>query len=66
MLVSKGKPKGKPPNIFLGGSFPQQLKGVSAQIGFGVVPGGPEVGFHEGSTRVPPGFHEGSARAAEH
>ena len=32
--------------------------GVSAQIGFGVVRGGPEVRFHEGSTRVPPGFHE--------
>ena len=39
--------------------------GVSAQIGSGVVWGGPEVRFHEGSTRVPPrftrvprGFHE--------
>ena len=32
--------------------------GVSAQIGSGVVRGGPEVRFHEGSTRVPPGFHE--------
>ena len=31
--------------------------GVSAQIGSGVVRGGPEVRFHEGSTRVPPGFH---------
>ena len=31
--------------------------GVSAQIG-----SGPEVRFHEGSTRVPPGFHEGSTR----
>ena len=28
--------------------------GVSAQIGSGVVRGGPEVRFHEGSTRVPP------------
>ena len=34
--------------------------GVSAQIGSGVVRGGPDVRFHEGSTRVPPGFHEGS------
>ena len=32
--------------------------GVSAQIGSGVVWGGPEVGFH----RVPPGFHQGSTR----
>ena len=35
--------------------------GVLAQIGSGVVRGGPEVRFHEGSTRVPPGprgFHE--------
>ena len=32
--------------------------GVSAQIGSGVVRGGPEVRFHEGSTRVPPRFHE--------
>ena len=36
--------------------------GVSAQIGSGVVRGGPEVRFHEGSTRVPPGFHQGSTR----
>ena len=34
--------------------------GVSARIGSGAVRGGPEVRFHEGSTRVPPG----SARAA--
>ena len=34
--------------------------GVSAQIGSGVVRGGPEVRFHEGSTRVPPGFHQGT------
>ena len=34
--------------------------GVSAQIGSGVVRGGPEVRFHEGSTRVP----RGSTRAA--
>ena len=41
--------------------FPQQLKAlVSAQIGSGVVQGGPEVRFHEGS--VPPGFEEGSTR----
>ena len=32
--------------------------GVSAQIGSGVVRGGPEVRFHEGSTRDPPWFHE--------
>ena len=38
--------------------------GVSAQIGSGVVRGGPEVRFHEGSTRVPPGFHQGSTRVA--
>ena len=37
--------------------------GVSAQIGSGVVRGGPEARFHEGSTRVPRGFHE-VARAA--
>ena len=36
--------------------------GVSAQIGSGVIRGGPEARFHEGSTRVPPGFHEGSTR----
>ena len=36
--------------------------GVSAQIGSGVVRGGPEVRFHEGSTRVPRGFHQGSTR----
>ena len=39
--------------------------GVSAQIGSGVVRGGPEVRFHEGSTRVPPKFHEGSTRFCE-
>ena len=32
--------------------------GVSAQIGSGVVWGGPEVRFHKGSTRVPRWFHE--------
>ena len=31
--------------------------GVLAQIGSGVVRGGPEVRFHQGSTRVPRGFH---------
>ena len=31
--------------------------GVSAQTGSGVVRGGPEVRFHEGSTRLPPQFH---------
>ena len=36
--------------------------GVSAQIGSGVVQGGPEIRFHQGSTRVLPGFHEGSTR----
>ena len=35
-----------------------ESSGVSAQIGSGVVRGGPEVRFHEGSTRVLPGFHE--------
>ena len=37
--------------------------GVSAKIGSGVVRGGPEIRFHEGSTgstRVPLGFHPGS------
>ena len=37
-----------------------ESSGVSAQIGSGVVWGGPEVRFHEGSTRVP----RGSSRAA--
>ena len=32
--------------------------GVSAQIESGVVPDGPEVRFHERSTRVPSGFRE--------
>ena len=43
--------------------------GVSAQIGSGVIRGGPKVratrvppGFHQGSTRVPPGLHQGSTR----
>ena len=46
--------------------------GVSAQIGSGVVGGGPEVRFQQGSTRVPRGFHEvlrglrGSASTKEH
>ena len=39
--------------------------GVSAQIGSGVVRGGPEGRFHEGSTRVPPGFYEGSTKFCE-
>ena len=39
--------------------------GVSAQIGSGVVRGGPEARFHEDSTRVPKGFHEGSTRFCE-
>ena len=42
--------------------------GVSAQIGSGVVRGGPEVRFTrvpQGSTRVPPGFHQGSTRFCE-
>ena len=39
---------------------------LSAQIGFGVVRGGPEVRFHEGSFhQVPPGFHEGCTRFRE-
>ena len=38
--------------------------GVSAQIGSGVVRGGPEVKFHKGSTtRVPQGFCEGRGGA---
>ena len=37
--------------------------GVSAQIGSGVVRGGPEVRFHEAT--VPPGLHEGSKRFCE-
>ena len=42
--------------------------GVSAQIGSGVVRGGRQARFHEGSTRVPPGFREGSTglRRAPH
>ena len=36
--------------------------GVSAQIGSGVGRGGPEVRFHQRSTRVPPGCHQGSTR----
>ena len=36
--------------------------GVSAQIGFGGVRGGPGRGFYQGSTRVPPEFHQGSTR----
>ena len=39
--------------------------GVSAQIGSGVVRGGPEVRFHEGSTSVPPVFHQGSTRVPQ-
>ena len=39
--------------------------GVSAQMGSRVVRGGPEVRFHQGSTRVPPGFHQGSTRFCE-
>ena len=49
--------------FFLGGkdfSPTAESFGVSAQIGSGVVWGGPEVRFHKGSTRVP----RGSARAA--
>ena len=34
----------------------------TAQVGSGVVRGGPEVRFHEGFTRVPRGFHQGSTR----
>ena len=50
-------------NIFSSYFFlfiPRQLKalGFSAQIGSGVVRGGPEVRFHEGSMRVLSGFHE--------
>ena len=39
--------------------------GVSAQVGSGVVRGGPEARFHEGSTKVPPGFHQGSTRVQQ-
>ena len=60
-----------PPFVLLLFSPTAESFGVSAQIGSGVVRGGPEVRFHEGSTRVPPGggpgwfgvrrgFHEGS------
>ena len=46
--------------------IPQQLKAwVSAQIGCGVVRGGPELKFHEGSTKVPPGFQQDSTRFCE-
>ena len=38
--------------------------GVSAHISSGVVQGGPEVRFHEGSTRVLPGFHQGFMRVS--
>ena len=31
-------------------------------MGSGVVRGGSEVRFHEGSTKVPPRFHQGSTR----
>ena len=53
---------GDPPHFFL--FFPPTAEsfGVSAQIGSRVVRGGPEVRFHEGSTRVPRGFHQGSRR----
>ena len=37
-----------------------EIFGVSARSVSGVVRGGPEARFHEGSTRVPPGFHQGS------
>ena len=44
------KPKGHRDTVR---SFSQQLKALgSAQIGSGVVRGGPEVRFHEGSTRI--------------
>ena len=47
-------------------SPPAESFGVSAQIGSGVVRGGPEVRFHdEGSTRVCAGFQEGSTRFCE-
>ena len=48
------------------GCFPPTAEsfGVSAQIGSGVVRGGPEVRFHEDSTRVPRGFHQGSRRVS--
>ena len=48
--------------FFQGGSPTAESFGVSAQIGSGVVRGGPEVGFHEGSTRV---FLQGSTRFCE-
>ena len=35
--------------------------GVSAQIGSGVVRGGPEVRFHQGSARVPRGLRGGAS-----
>ena len=39
--------------------------GVSAQKGSGVVRGGPDIRFHEGSTRVSRGFHQSSTRFCE-
>ena len=48
-------------------SFPPTAEsfGVSAQMGSGVVRGGPDARFHDSSTRVPQGFHEGSTRFCE-
>ena len=57
MVAFTGKPEGK-----LDFSPTAESFGVSAQIGSGVVRGGPEIRFHEGSSRVPPGFHQGSTR----
>ena len=59
LLPSIGDPK---PNRLPFPSLWAFYSGVSAQIGSGVVRGGPEASFHEGSTRVPPGFHQGSTR----
>ena len=46
------------PSSFLCVSPKAESFGVSAQTGSGVVRGGPEGRFHEGSTRVPRGFHD--------
>ena len=69
MLGFKGKPKGKQelldglllktrPFVQKNDCFSPTADsfGVSAHIGSGVVWGGPEVRFHEGSTRVPLGL----------
>ena len=55
---AKGLASPKPGNVARCFSPTAESFGVSAQIGSGVVRGGPEVRFHEGSTRVPPNIHK--------